>query len=366
MAKRDYYEVLGVSKGADEQELKKAYRKQAMKYHPDRNKDDKEAEEKFKEVQEAYEILSDPQKKAAYDQYGHSAFEGGYQQGGGGFGGQGFGGFEDLGDIFGSMFGDAFGGGFGGRSRGPRVSQGSDLRYNIELTLKEAAFGTEKEIKYKRKGKCKTCKGSGAEPGHNMKTCDKCNGNGRISVQQRTIFGITQTVQECDKCHGTGLESEVITRTIKIPAGVDNGQRMVVRDGGDAGEKDGLFGDLYLFFSIKKHPIFTRDGNDIYCQVPVNITTATLGGEIEVPTLDGKMKIKIAEGTQSGKVLRLKDKGIKNGSYRGSEIIEIKVETPTNLNTKQKELLKKFEESLGEKNYKEAKSFLDKVKKFFS
>lgn len=380
MAKKDYYETLGVSKGADEQEIKKAYRKMAMKYHPDRNKDSAEAEAKFKEVQEANEILSDPQKRAAYDQYGHSAFENGGQ----GFGGQA-GGFEgfggDFGDIFGSIFGEGGFGGFGGggRSRGPKVNQGSDLRYNVELTLEEAAFGVEKEIKYKRKGKCKTCSGSGAEPGHSLKTCPKCGGNGRISVQQRTILGVMQTVQECDECHGTGkvpekachtchgtgTEKETVTRKVKIPAGVDNGQRLVIRDGGDAGDKDGIYGDLYLFISVKKHEIFERNGHDIYCDIPVSVTTAILGGEVEVPTLEGKTKIKISEGTQSGKVLRLKDKGIKYASHRGSEILTIKVETPTNLSSKQKELLKKFEESLGDKNYSDSKSFFDKVKKFF-
>lgn len=380
MAKKDYYETLGVSKGADEQEIKKAYRKMAMKYHPDRNKDSAEAEAKFKEVQEANEILSDPQKRAAYDQYGHSAFENGGQ----GFGGQA-GGFEgfggDFGDIFGSIFGEGGFGGFGGggRSRGPKVNQGSDLRYNVELTLEEAAFGVEKEIKYKRKGKCNTCSGSGAEPGHSLKTCPKCGGNGRVSVQQRTILGVMQTVQECDECHGTGkvpekvchtchgtgTEKETVTRKIKIPSGVDNGQRLVIRDGGDAGDKDGIYGDLYLFISVKKHEIFERNGHDIYCDIPVSVTTAILGGEVEVPTLEGKTKIKISEGTQSGKVLRLKDKGIKYASHRGSEILTIKVETPTNLSSKQKELLKKFEESLGDKNYSDSKSFFDKVKKFF-
>jgi molecular chaperone DnaJ len=351
----------------------------AMKYHPDRNKDSAEAEAKFKEVQEANEILSDPQKRAAYDQYGHSAFENGGQ----GFGGQA-GGFEgfggDFGDIFGSIFGEGGFGGFGGgRSRGPKVNQGSDLRYNVELTLEEAAFGVEKEIKYKRKGKCNTCSGSGAEPGHSLKTCPKCGGNGRVSVQQRTILGVMQTVQECDECHGTGkvpekachtchgtgTEKETVTRKVKIPSGVDNGQRLVIRDGGDAGDKDGIYGDLYLFISVKKHEIFERNGHDIYCDIPVSVTTAILGGEVEVPTLEGKTKIKISEGTQSGKVLRLKDKGIKYASHRGSEILTIKVETPTNLSSKQKELLKKFEESLGDKNYSDSKSFFDKVKKFF-
>ena len=386
MAKRDYYEVLGVPKNASEQDIKKAYRSMAKKYHPDRNKDNPEAEAKFKEVQEANEILSDPQKRAAYDQYGHAAFENG-GTGAGGFGGQGFGGFgggaggfdfEDLGDIFGSFFGGR------SRSQGPRVHQGDDLRYNLTLTLEEVAFGTEKELKYKRNGQCKTCHGSGAEPGHNMKTCDKCNGSGHVRVQQRTLFGMTSGIQECDKCHGTGkipekechtchgtgLERETHTRKVRFPAGVETGQRLVVREGGNAGANGGIFGDLYVYITVAKHDIFERISEyDIRCEVTLKMTTAILGGEVEVPTLNGKKKIVIPEGTQNGKTFRLRNEGIKYGrsENRGDEIVEIKVETPTNLTDKQKEILREFDGSLdNKKNYKKAHSFKDKIKRFFS
>jgi len=386
MAKRDYYEVLGVPKNASEQDIKKAYRSMAKKYHPDRNKDNPEAEAKFKEVQEANEILSDSQKRAAYDQYGHAAFENG-GTGAGGFGGQGFGGFgggaggfdfEDLGDIFGSFFGGR------SRSQGPRVHQGDDLRYNLTLTLEEVAFGTEKELKYKRDGQCKTCHGSGAEPGHNMKTCDKCNGSGHVRVQQRTLFGMTSGIQECDKCHGTGkipekechtchgtgLERETHTRKVRFPAGVETGQRLVVREGGNAGANGGIFGDLYVYITVAKHDIFERISEyDIRCEVPLKMTTAILGGEVEVPTLSGKKKIVIPEGTQNGKTFRLRNEGIKysRSENRGDEIVEIKVETPTNLTDKQKEILREFDGSLdNKKNYKKAHSFKDKIKRFFS
>ncbi len=388
MAKRDYYEVLGVPKNASESDIKKAYRKAAMKYHPDKfanssEAEKKDAEEKFKEINEAYEILSDPQKKAAYDQYGHAAFEAGGPGGAGGFGGfgqgGGFGGF-DFGDVdLGDIFGDFFGGGRGRRNQGPKVHQGADLRYNLTLTLEEVAFGVEKEIKYKRNGKCHTCHGSGAEPGNRMKTCDKCSGSGHIRTQQRSIFGIQTVMHECDQCHGTGkipekacntchgtgVEKETVTRKIRIPSGVETGQRLIVRDGGDAGENDGVYGDLYIFITVKEHEIFTRNGNDIYCEIPIGMTTAILGGEVEVPTIDGKSKIKIPEGTQNGKVFRLREKGITQSGRRGSEIITIKVETPTNLTEKQKKILEEFDESLGKKNYKESHSFMEKIKKFF-
>lgn len=388
MAKRDYYEVLGINKNSSDSEIKKAYRKAAMKYHPDKfasasESEKKEAEDKFKEINEAYEILSDPQKKSTYDQFGHAAFEnggnGGFGQGGfggfGGFGGsQGFS-FDDLGDIF----GDFFGGG-SSRRQGPRVNEGEDLRYNLELTLEEVATGVEKTIKYKREGKCFTCDGSGAEPGHNVKTCSKCNGSGHVRTQQRTIFGIQSVLSECDECHGTGkvpekkchtchgtgTKVEQIERSVRIPAGVETGQRLVIRDGGNLGAYGGIYGDLYIFINVKKHEIFERRNNDIYCQIPIPMTTAILGGEVEVPTLTGKTKIKIPEGTQNGKVFRLRDKGINYGGRIGSEIIEIKIETPTNLTEKQKNILKEFEASLGNKNYKEDKSFKDKLKKFFS
>jgi molecular chaperone DnaJ len=382
MAKKDYYEVLGVEKNATEQEIKKAYRKLAMKYHPDRNKDNKEAEEKFKEASEAYEVLSDADKKAQYDQFGHSAFENG-GAGAGGFSGfsGGFGGsFDDINDILGGMFG----GGFGfGRGAGDTASirRGEDIVYSMDMTLEEVATGVEKEIKYRRKGKCTTCNGSGAEPGHKMNTCDKCNGSGQMRVQIRTIFGISTSIEPCDKCHGTGkipekechvchgngIVREMATKKVRIPAGVRTGQNLKVTRGGDAGENNGEYGDLYVRIIEKKHPIFTRHDTDIHCEIPVQLTTAVLGGEVEVPTLDGKTKIKIPEGTQSGKVFRLKDRGIPrlNSNYKGSEILEIKVEIPTGLSNKQKDLLKKFGDSLSDKNYKSSKNFFDKVKKFF-
>ena len=391
MAKRDYYEVLGINKNSSDSEIKKAYRKAAMKYHPDKfasasENEKKDAENKFKEINEAYEILSDPQKKAVYDQYGHAAFENGGAGAGGFGGGQGFGGFggaggfdfEDLGDIFGSFFGGR------SRSQGPRVHQGSDLRYNLKLTLEDVAFGTEKEIKYKREGQCKTCHGSGAEPGHHMKTCDKCGGSGSVRLQQRTMFGIQSVIQECDKCHGTGkipekechschgtgLEKETYTRKVRFPSGIETGQRLVVREGGNAGANGGIFGDLYVYITVEKHDIFERINEyDIHCEVPVKMTTAILGGEVEVPTLNGKKKIVIPEGTQNGKIFRLRNEGIKNArsESRGDEIVEIKVETPVNLTDKQKEILREFDGSLdNKKNFKKAQTFKDKIKRFFS
>ena len=388
MAKKDYYEVLGIPKNASEQDIKKAYRSMAKKYHPDRNKDNPEAEAKFKEVQEAHEILSDPQKRAAYDQYGHAAFENGGAGAGSGFSGQDFGGaggfdFEDLGDIFGS-FGSFFGGSRRGQSQSSGVQRGSDLTYNLTLTLEEVAFGTEKELKYKRNGQCKTCHGTGAEPGFNMKTCDKCNGSGRIKIQQRTLFGMASGIQECDKCHGTGkipekechachgtgLERETFSKKIRFPSGLQTGQRLIVRECGDAGANGGIFGDLQVRITVAKHDIFDRINEyDIHCEVPIKMTTAILGGEVEVPILTGKKKIVIPEGTQNGKVFRLRNEGIKysRNENRGDEIVEIKVETPTNLTDKQKEILREFDDSIdNKKNYKKAHSFKDKIKRFFN
>lgn len=375
MAKRDYYEVLGVEKNATEQEIKKAYRKLAMKYHPDRNKDNKEAEEKFKEASEAYEVLSDADKKAQYDQFGHSAFENGGPGPGGFSGFSGGFGFDDISDI---LNGFGFGRAGGGQTA---VRRGSDIRYTMDMTLEEIAAGVEKELKYRRKGKCTTCSGSGAEPGHKMNTCDKCNGSGQMRVQIRTIFGISTSIEPCDKCHGTGkipekechvchgsgVVRETTTKKVRIPAGVMNGMELNVPQAGDAGENNGEYGNLRIRIMEKKHPIFTRHDTDIHCEVPVELTTAIMGGEVEIPTLEGKTKIKIPEGTQSGKVFRLKDRGIPrlHSNYKGSEILEIKVEIPTGLTNKQKDLLKKFGDSLSDKNYKNSKSFFEKVKKFF-
>ncbi|MGL5175489.1 MAG: molecular chaperone DnaJ [Cetobacterium sp.] len=387
MAKRDFYEVLGATKGASDVEIKKAYRKAAMKYHPDKfsgasEAEKKEAEDKFKEINEAYQVLSDENKRAQYDRFGHAAFEnGGGGAGAGGFGGFG-GGFEDLGDIFGSFFGGGGGfGGFGGsRQRGPEP--GEDLRYNLELTLEEAAKGVEKTLKYKRTGSCGTCHGTGAEKGSKMNKCSKCNGTGTIHVTQRTVFGNFQTTQECDachgkgevpekkckKCHGTGIDTEVVEKTIKIPAGIDDGQKLRLSGMGNASTEGGPNGDLYVYISVKQHPFFERNGVDIICDVPVTFAKAALGGEIEIPTLNGRKTIKIPAGTQNDKLFKMKGEGIKNprSPYTGDQIVRIKIEVPVNLNSEQEDLLRKFDESLKDKNHKDNKNFFDKLKNFFS
>lgn len=389
MAKRDFYEVLGIAKGASDTEIKKAYRKAAMKYHPDKfsganESEKKEAEDKFKEINEAYQILSDENKRAQYDRFGHAAFENGGGAGAGSFGGFS-GGFEDLGDIFGSFFGGNGGfGGFGGfgnsRQRGPEA--GEDLRYNLELTLEEAAKGVEKTLKYKRTGTCKTCHGTGAQEGSKMNKCSKCNGTGTIHVTQRTVFGNFQTAQECDvchgkgeipekkckKCHGTGIDTETVEKTIKIPAGIDDGQKLRLSGMGNASTEGGPNGDLYVYITVKQHPFFERNGVDIICNVPITFAQAALGGDIEIPTLNGKKTIKVPAGTQNDKMFRLKGEGIKNprSPYTGDQIVRIKIEVPVNLNSEQQELLKKFDESLKDKNHKDNKNFFDKLKNFFS
>ena len=389
MAKRDFYEVLGIAKGASDTEIKKAYRKAAMKYHPDKfsganESEKKEAEDKFKEINEAYQILSDENKRAQYDRFGHAAFENGGGAGAGGFGGFS-GGFEDLGDIFGSFFGGNGGfGGFGGfgnsRQRGPEP--GEDLRYNLELTLEEAAKGVEKTLKYKRTGTCKTCHGTGAQEGSKMNKCSKCNGTGTIHVTQRTVFGNFQTAQECDvchgkgeipekkckKCHGTGIDTETVEKTIKIPAGIDDGQKLRLSGMGNASTEGGPNGDLYVYITVKQHPFFERNGVDIICNVPITFAQAALGGDIEIPTLNGKKTIKVPAGTQNDKMFRLKGEGIKNprSPYTGDQIVRIKIEVPVNLNSGQQELLKKFDESLKDKNHNDNKNFFDKLKNFFS
>lgn len=387
MAKRDYYEVLGISKGASDAEIKKAYRKAAMKYHPDKfsgasDAEKKEAEDKFKEINEAYQVLSDENKKAQYDRFGHSAFEGG-AGGAGGFGGfqGGFGGFEDLGDIFGSFFGGGGGfGGFGGRQRGPEP--GEDLRYRVEITLEEAAKGVEKTIKYKREGKCSACNGTGAENNSKINTCSKCGGSGTITINQRTMLGTFQTTQECDachgtgkipehkckKCHGTGVATEVIEKTIKIPAGIDDGQKVKLSGMGNVSRDGGPAGDLYVVISIKQHPIFERHGVDIVCDIPITFTKAALGGEVEIPTLNGKKTIKIPAGTQNDKMFKLKGEGIKHlrSPYTGDQIVRVKIEVPINLTDEQKNLLKQFDGTLKDKNHKDCKNFWDRIKGMFS
>ena len=373
MAKRDYYQVLELERNASEKDIKKAYKRLAMKFHPDRNQDDKEkAEEKFKEIKEAYEVLSDDQKRAAYDQYGHAAFEQG-GMGGGGFGGGG----ADFSDIFGDVFGDIFGGG----RRQQRPSRGSDLQYNMELTLEEAVRGVTKEIRIPTLETCDVCHGNGAKPGTSADTCQTCHGMGQVhmrqgffSVQQPcpTCHGRGKVIKEpCTKCHGNGRIEKYKTLSVKIPAGVDTGDRVRLSGEGEAGENGAPSGDLFVQVHVLPHNIFERDGNNLHCEVPINFTIAALGGEIEVPTLDGRVKLKIPAETQTGKIFRMKSKGVKSvrGGLQGDLMCHIVVETPVKLSEKQKELLKEFGESLGgkrgEKNSPRSKSFLDGVKKFF-
>ncbi|MCI6151902.1 MAG: molecular chaperone DnaJ [Fusobacterium perfoetens] len=379
MAKKDYYDLLGVEKTASEAEIKKAYRKLAMKYHPDRfsnasEKEKKEAEEKFKEINEAYQVLSDADKRSKYDRFGHAAFENGAGGGYGGFEGFSGSGFED---IFSSFFG---GSGFGGSTQRRGPEPGEDLRVDVTITLEEVAKGGEKEIKYTRRGKCTACNGTGAEPGSKMKTCDKCGGKGRIEKIQRTLLGSFKSVEECDKCRGkgqipetkckkcggTGLERETIKKTIKIPVGIHDGQRLRIQGMGDASSEGGENGDLYIFFHVKEHDFFVRDEENIICEVPITYAKAALGGEVEIPTLNGKKSIKIPAGTQNGKLFKLRGEGINNPrSYVGDQIVKIVIEVPTNLNDTQIELLKKFDESLKDKNYKMNKSFIERFKDLF-
>ncbi|KLV04494.1 molecular chaperone DnaJ [Photobacterium aquae] len=375
MSKRDFYEVLGVSRDASERDIKKAYKRLAMKFHPDRNQGDAEAAEKFKEVKHAYEILTDPQKKAAYDQYGHAAFE----QGGGGFGGGGFGGGADFGDIFGDVFGDIFGG--GGRRGQQRAQRGADLRYNMELTLEEAVRGCSKEIRVPTLVHCDTCDGSGAKKGTSATTCGTCHGSGQVQMRQG-FFAVQQTcphchgrgkiIQEpCGTCHGQGRKEETKTLSVKIPAGVDTGDRIRLSGEGEAGEFGAPAGDLYVQVHVAKHHIFERDGNNLYCEVPVSFTMAALGGEVEVPTLDGRVNLKVPSETQTGRMFRMRGKGVKSvrGGAMGDLICKLVVETPVNLSSRQKELLQELEETLGgtaaKKHKPKSEGFFDGVKKFF-
>ena len=373
MAKKDYYEVLGVERGADEKAIKRSYKKLAMQYHPDRTKGDKAKEEKFKEIQEAYEILGDKEKRAAYDQYGHAAFEQG-GMGGGGFGG-GFSG-ADFGDIFGDMFGDIFGGGGRGRQR---VVRGEDLRYDIQITLEEAVKGTTKDIQINTLAHCDSCDGTGAEKGSKVETCPSCHGSGRVRRQQGffvteaicpTCHGSGKKIEKpCKSCHGEGRVHKKKNLSVKIPAGVDTGNQLRLSGEGAAGENGAPAGDLYVVIHVKEHHIFERDGNNLYCEVPISFSMAALGGEIEVPTLDGKVKLKIPAETQTGKLFRMRGKGVNStrSGYAGDLICRVVIETPVNLNKEQKELLEKLEESLkGQKSHSpKSSSFLDGVKKFF-
>jgi molecular chaperone DnaJ len=373
MAKRDYYEVLGVARNASESDLKKAYRRAAQKYHPDRNPDSEEAEEKFKEAKEAYEILSDDRKRAAYDQFGHA----GVDTSAAGGAGAGFGG-ANFSDIFGDVFGDIFGGGRAGG--GTNVYRGADLRYNLDLSLEEAVAGTTVKIRVPTHVTCKTCNGSGAKKGTSPVTCTTCGGRGQVRIQQG-FFSLQQTCPQCHgrgtiikdpcgTCHGQGRVREQKTLSVKIPAGVDSGDRIRLAAEGEAGENGGPPGDLYVQIKVRPHPIFSREENDLYCEVPISFGTAVLGGELDVPTLEGRVKLKIPAETQSGKVFRLRGKGVKSvhGGMVGDLMCRVEIETPVNLTRKQKELLEEFQQSMEEgdgKHSPRTATWFDGVKKFF-
>ncbi len=372
--KRDYYEVLGVDKSADEAAIKKAYRSLAKKYHPDMNPGDAEAEQKFKEVNDAYAILSDPEKKQKYDQFGFAGVDpqAGFE-GGGGFGG--FGGFDGA-DIFSDIFGSMFGGGASSASRnGPM--RGQDILQRVTISFEEAAFGCKKEVSYGKVEKCPECSGSGAAKGSEVETCKTCHGTGRVRVTQRTMLGMMQTEKACDACGGSGkiikepcnyCKGKGYVKNTKklevtIPAGIDDGQKVAIRSQGDAGRNGGPNGDLIIAVSVRPHPIFERDGYNIYCEVPITFAEAALGAEIQIPTLEGKEKFNLPEGTQSGTQFTLRGKGIPyvNSKSRGDLIFEVNVETPRGLTDKQKGLLREFADSLGEKNNKKHESFLKKI-----
>ncbi len=386
MATRDYYEILGVSRDASEQEIKKAYRRLARKYHPDVNKDDPDAERKFKEISEAYRVLSDPNLRQQYDRFGHDAFEQAARGGAGGPGGGGFdpfggfGGFDDLGDIF-DMF---FGGGGGGRRSRTAARRGADLRYDLEIDFKEAAFGTKVDIQVTRNEICGHCQGARFEPGTGMERCPQCNGTGEVRQVRQTPFGRFMNVSTCPRCHGEGeiirtpcthcmgrgTQRRTRTLTVEIPAGVEDGQRIKLAGEGEAGERGGPPGDLYVFLSVRPHEFFERRGYDIYCEIPISFVQAALGGEVEVPTLEGHAKLRIPEGTQSGTLLRLRSQGIPRlrGHGRGDQFVRVRVVTPTKLNAKQREALLAFAEAGGEEipetpeTPPETKSFFHRVR----
>ena len=378
MSKRDYYEVLGVNKGASDDDLKKAYRRLAMKFHPDRNPDDKSAEAQFKEVKEAYEILSEPNKRAAYDQYGHAGVDPSMGGGFGGFGGGGAGGF-DFGNIFEEIFRGGGGGGFSGGGRGGRsqVYRGADLRYDLEVSLEEAAKGSQTRIRIPTETNCETCKSSGAKPGTSSKTCGTCKGSGQVRMQQG-FFSVQQTCPHCHgsgkviedpctDCHGRGRKRENKTLEIKIPAGVNDGDRIRLSGEGEAGVNGGPSGDLYVQISLKQHELFTRDGDDLHCEIPITMTTAALGGDIDVPTLDGTASLRIPEETQTGKIFRLRGKGVKGmrSGVEGNLYVHVVVETPVNLNSEQKDLLRQLQESMGEHHSPKEGGWQQKLKNFF-
>ncbi len=369
MTKRDYYEVLGLSKGASDDEIKKAYKRAAMKYHPDRNPGNKDAEDHFKEAKEAYEVLSDAQKRAAYDQYGHAGVDPSMAGAGAGY--------RDFADAFSDIFGDIFGGG----GRRTNVYRGADLRYNLEVTLEEAARGTETKIRIPVMSECEHCGGTGAKKGSQPATCPTCGGHGQVRMQQG-FFSIQQTcprchgsgrviTDPCGHCHGEGRVKKHKTLSVRIPAGVDEGDRIRLAGEGEAGINGGPAGDLYVLIHLKQHAVFQRDHDDLHCEMPVSFTAAALGGEILIPTLDGQATIRIPAETQTGKVFRLRGKGIKGvrSDHPGDLLCHVVVETPVSLTERQKELLREFEEISRQhegKHNPKAKGFMDKVKEFFS
>ncbi len=377
MSKRDYYEVLGISKNASEAEIKKAYRRLAMKYHPDRNAGEgaAEAEKKFKEAKEAYEVLSDGQKRAAYDQFGHAGVNSSF---GGGPGPGGFGAGASFSDIFGDVFGDIFGGARG--AGGSRVQRGADLRYNLQVSLEDAVAGTTVKIRVPTLVACDVCGGSGAKKGSQPKSCPTCGGVGQVRIQQG-FFSVQQTCPNChgrgkvienpcSNCHGQGRVEEHKTLSVKVPPGVDNGDRIRLAGEGQAGEQGGPPGDLYVQILVKEHPIFTREENHLFCEVPIGFATAALGGELEVPTLNGKVKLKVPAGTQTGKMFRMRGKGVQpvRGGPVGDLICRVVVETPVNLTEQQKELLHQFDDSTragGRRHSPQSSTWLDGVKSFF-
>ncbi|MDD4503350.1 MAG: molecular chaperone DnaJ [Clostridiaceae bacterium] len=384
--KRDYYEILGVAKTASEEEIKKAYRNLAKKYHPDMNQGDKGAESKFKELNEAYEVLGDKDKKAKYDQFGHAGVDpNGFGGAGGGFGGGGFsgfggsGGFEDIFDMFFGGAGGGFGGGGARRKSGPQ--KGADLKYELEIEFEEAAFGVKKDVHVTRNETCNDCKGTGAKAGSSVETCRACGGSGEIRYTQSTVFGRVVNVKPCDECQGEGKVIKEpcpqckgrgnIRRsrkiTIDIPAGVDTGSVMPLRGEGEPGLKGGSNGDLYIYMRVKPHKLFKREGINLYCEMPISFTQAALGDEIDVPTLEGKMKYSIPEGTQTGTTFRIKNKGIPSlkNKIRGDLYFTVKVSVPKKLSEQQKELLRQYAEISRDNVEEQGKSFFDKVKDKF-
>lgn len=369
MSKRDYYQVLGVSRGVDGDELKRAYRRLAVKYHPDRNPGDKEAEETFKELSEAYSVLSDSKKRATYDRFGHA----GMGQGGG-FGGGFEGGFSgSFTDIFDNIFGDIF-----NQGGGPSAASGIDLRFQMQISFTEAAFGVERDITFERENVCDSCQGTGAEKGTDQKTCHTCQGAGQVRLSQG-FFTLARTCptcrgrgriveHHCTKCKGAGRAKKEVTLNVNIPAGIDTGQRLRLRGEGEMAEPNGMVGDLYVEVAVKEHPLFSREGEHVLLELPITFVTASLGGDVDVPTLKGKETIRIAAGTQTGTLLRLRGKGIKrlNGSGFGDELIKVVVETPTRLSQKQKGLLKQFEEESQSDAQPGISNFIAKFRELFN